>query len=176
MIEIRIIDALHKEDIKLPNEPFELFGKIIPSYDGKTWSYQLERYNSDEIEEMCFPDENYDYDAMSDSVFLGAYDNDTCVGLAVLQPSFFKYMYLYDLKVNKQYRGFHLGKMLMTKAKEIALQHGYQGIYTQAQDNNPQACLFYLNNGFYIGGLDTNVYTHTRQAGKADIILYCEAE
>ena len=59
--------------------------------------------------------------------------------------------------------------MLMEKAKEVAAAQGYCGIYTQGQDNNPGACLFYLNSGFYIGGLDTNVYRHTKQEGKADI-------
>lgn len=29
MMEIRIIDAQHKADINLPNEPFQMFGSII---------------------------------------------------------------------------------------------------------------------------------------------------
>lgn len=32
MIEIRRIDAQHKEDIRLPNEPFRMFGRIVLSY------------------------------------------------------------------------------------------------------------------------------------------------
>ncbi len=176
MIEIRIIDAQHKADINIPNEPFQMFGRIIPSYNGEKWTYTLRRFAPDNITEMCFPDENYDYDSMTDSIFLGAYYDEKCVGLAILQPGFFKYMYLYDLKVNKEYRGQHIGKMLIQKAKEIAVQNGYRGLYTQGQDNNPGACLFYLNSGFYIGGLDTNVYRHTKQEGEADILFYCEAD
>ena len=176
MIEIKEIDSLHKTDINIPNEPFSLFGRMAVSYDGKRWTYRLTAYPPECIEEMCFPDENYDYDAMTDSVFIGAYDGETCVGLAVLQPGFFKYMYLYDLKVNRRYRGQHIGKMLMEKAKTVAARQGYCGIYTQGQDNNPGACLFYLGNGFYIGGLDTNVYRHTSQEGKADILFYCDME
>ena len=175
MMEIRIIDAQHKADINLPNEPFQMFGRMIPAYDGKAWTYELMRFAPDDVTEMCFPDENYDYDAMSDSVFLGTYDGEECVGLAILQPGFFRYMYLYDLKVKGNYRGRHIGKMLIQKAKETAVQKGYCGPYTQGQDNNPGACLFYLNTGFYIGGLDTNVYRHTGQEGKADILFYCEA-
>ena len=125
---------------------------------------------------MCFPDEHYDYDAMHDSVFLGAYDGALCVGLAILQPGFFKYMYLYDLKVNSAYRGQHIGTLLIEKAKELAKHRGYSGLYTQGQDNNLGACLFYLHSGFSIGGLDTNVYRHTKQEGKADIIFYCESD
>ena len=176
MIEIRVIDALHKADIRLPNEPFQLFGRIVPTYDGTEWAYELIRFAPEEVSQMCFPDENYDYDSMPDSVFLGAYDEDQCVGLAILQPGFFKYMYLYDLKVSRQYRGRHIGTMLIQKAKETAAQNGYRGLYTQGQDNNPGACLFYLHSGFYIGGLDTAAYRHTKQEGKSDILFYCEAD
>lgn len=176
MFEVRIIDAQHKSDINIPNEPFQMFGKFIPSYNDGKWTYKSLQYAPEDVTEMCFPDENYDYDAMTDSVFIGAYDGEKCVGLAILQPGFFKYMYLYDLKVNGKYRGQHIGKMLMQKAKEVAVQNGYCGLYTQGQDNNLGACLFYLNSGFYIGGLDTNVYRHTKQEGKADILFYCEAD
>ncbi len=47
-------------------------------------------------------------------------------------------MYLYDLKVNRKYRGQHIGKLLIQKANEIAVQNGYCGLYTQGQDNNPK--------------------------------------
>lgn len=98
MIETKIIDARHKADINIPNEPFRIFGKIVLSYEGKNRAYKLLRFDSENITEMCFSDENYDYDFMTDSTFLGAYDGDKWVGLAILQPGFFKYMYLYDLK------------------------------------------------------------------------------
>ena len=176
MIRISEIDEQHKSDINISNEPFQMFGRIIPSYHDGRWTYELVRYATKDIAEMCFPDENYDYDSMTDSVFLGAYDGEYCIGLAILQPGFFKYMYLYDLKVNRKYRGQHIGQMLIKKAKEIAAQKGYCGLYTQGQDNNPGACLFYLNSGFYNGGLDTNVYRHTKQEGKVDILFYCETD
>ena len=113
---------------------------------------------------------------MENSVFLGAYDGDRCIGLAILQPGFFKYMYLYDFKVNRSFRSKHVGTMLIEEAKRIAKQSGYCGLYTQGQDNNLGACLFYLKSGFYIGGFDANVYRHTKQEGKADIIFYCESD
>lgn len=170
MIEVKIIDGAHKKDINIPNQPFSVFGKMLPSYAGE-WSYTVEKFS--DVTEMCFPDENYDYEAMSEyTTFIGAYDNGVCVGVAILQKGFFKYMYLYDLKVNVGYRKKGVGKLLIEKAKKIAVQLGYKGIYTQAQDNNLGACLFYLNAGFYIGGLDTNVYKGTAQEGKSDIIFY----
>lgn len=174
MTTIRPIDARHKADIRLPNEPFSMFGKIIPRYDGERFTHTLLRYAPSDVTEMTFPEENYDYDTMADSIFLGAYDGEKCVGLAILQPGFFKYMYLYDLKVCRAYRRQHVGQQLMEAAKQTALAKGYCGIYTQGQDNNPGACLFYLAAGFVIGGLDTHVYRHTQQEGKADILFYLD--
>lgn len=173
MIEIKIIDREHKADINIPNQPFSLFGRMIPSYTNEMWGYTIEKF-SDETT-MCFPDENYDYNAMSEnSTFIGAYADHVCIGLAILQSGFFKYMYLYDLKVNLEYRKKGVAKLLIDRAKEIALSSGYKGIYTQGQDNNLGACLFYLKAGFYIGGFDSNVYKGTTQEGKSDIIFYCD--
>lgn len=173
MIEIKIIDSEHKADVNIPNQPFLLFGRMIPEYTNEKWSYTIEKFKNET--EMCFPDENYDYDAMiENSTFIGAYDNNVCIGLAVLQSGFLKYIYLYDLKVNSEYRKKGVAKRLLDKAKEIALLSGYNGIYTQGQDNNLGACLFYIKAGFYIGGLDTNVYKGTKQEGKSDIIFYCD--
>ena len=64
--------------------------------------------------------------------------------------------------------------MLIEKSKETALEQGYRGIYTQGQDNNLGACLFYMKNGFVIGGLDTHVYTGTSGDGKSDILFYLD--
>ncbi len=176
MITAKIIDHTHKTDINIKNEPFPLFGRLIPSYSNEQWGYTIERFAEENITQMCFPDENYDWEALSrNSVFVGAYDGERCVGLAILQQAMLKYMYLYDLKVNADYRGRRIGTMLIDKSKEVALEQGYRGLYTQGQDNNLGACLFYLHNGFVIGGLDTNVYKGTSQEGKKDILFYCEA-
>ena len=171
-IEIRIIDREHKADISIPNEPFTIFGRLIPAYDGEKWSYTTELFP--EKSEMCFPDENYIFEEMSDCVFIGAYADEKCVGLAIMQDHWTKHMYLYDLKVNASVRGRHVGRKLMEKAREVALERGYRGIYTIGQDNNLTACLFYLANGFHIGGLDCDVYRGTNQEGKRDVLFYTD--
>lgn len=177
MLEIRIIDVEHKQDINIPNEPFLLFGRMIPSYTNEQWQNSIVRFREDEISETCFPDENYDYDKLSKtSVFVGAYDSNKCIGLAILQQAMMKYMYLYDLKVNRNYRGQQIGKMLIDKSKEVAVSQGYKGLYTKGQDNNLGACLFYLKNGFVIGGLDTHVYVGSSQERTSDILFYFDAD
>lgn len=173
MIATKIIDREHKGDINIPNQPFQLFGRMVPSYKDEKWSYEIVRFAEEDITEMCFPDENYDYDELSrNSAFVGAYDGDVCIGLAILQQAMFKYMYLYDLKVNGDYRGRHVGAMLIEASKKVALEQGYRGLYTQGQDNNLAACLFYLRSGFVIGGLDTYIYRGTSQEDKKDILFY----
>ena len=58
MITVAEIDRSHKADIRIPNEPFSLFGRIIPSYQNGKWEYQLVRYAPEHIWEMCFPKRN----------------------------------------------------------------------------------------------------------------------
>ncbi|MDE6055292.1 MAG: GNAT family N-acetyltransferase [Lachnospiraceae bacterium] len=175
MIEVKMIDKDHMQDINIPNEPFALWGRMIPSYKDEQWSYIVEHFDSQNVGQMCFPNENYDYMEMCrNSTFIGAYDGDTCIGLAILKDALLKYMYLYDLKVNKEYRNQGVASRLITKSEEAAAEKGYRGIYTQGQDNNLSACLFYLKYGFHIGGLDTNVYKGTTQEGKADILFYLD--
>lgn len=99
-----------------------------------------------------------------------------CIGLAILQKQWHKYLYLYDLKVNRSYRGQHIAARMVDVSCTYAKEHGYRGVWTIGQNNNLAACLFYVNHGFRIGGLDTDVYLGTSQEGKADIYFYRDAE
>lgn len=174
-ITIKRIDRSMAGDLRLPNEPFPLCGRILPTYHG-AWSYTVERFADADVGEMTFPDEPYDYDSLAEnSFFVGAYADGVCVGLAIYQQSWNRYLYLYDLKVKADYRRLGIGRALIEEGKAIAAGQGYRGIYTQGQDNNLIACLFYLNAGFCIGGLDTMVYRGTRQEGKCDIVFYLDA-
>lgn len=152
----------------IPNEPFSLWGKMIPSLQDGKWDYKTVTFPK--ATEMCFPD--FSYDTQDGGFYFGAYDGDACVGVAVLRKQMFKYLYLEDLKVNKNYRRHGIGGMLieacMKKAKELKMQ----GVYTVAQDNNLSACQFYLKQGFQIGGFDNRGYRGTNQEEKADIYFY----
>lgn len=175
MISIKEITHENQQDINIPNHPFLLIGRLIPSYQNQAWSSQAVLFESTEW--VTFPDENYDFEQIQDShIFIGAYDDNKCVGLAILQKPLFKYIYLHNLKVYADYRQQGLASMLIDKAKEIAQSKGYQGIYTIAQDNNLIACQFYPKVGFEIGGLDTRVYKGTAQEGKADLYFYLDCD
>ena len=174
-MECRVIDKEHSKDIHLKNESFSLYGKVIPTYLDEKWSYSIQFFPENEIAEMCFPDENYDYDELvKNHVFIGAYDGEKCVGLAVMADDMFRYMYLDDLKVCQEYRKQGIGKALVEKAIEVAHERNYRGIYTIGQDNNVSTCKFYLKTGFEIGGFDNRVYRGTSQEHKANIIFYLD--
>ena len=174
-IEIKRITEATKNDINIPNEYFTLWGRMIPTYNGSNWAYTIERFEENSIREMVFPDEDYDFHALTSSFFVGAYNElGKCVGLAIYEQAPFKYMYLKDLKVSVDYRGRSIGQLLIDEGKKIAAENGYKGIYTIGQDNNLSACLFYIKSGFMIGGFNTQIYAGTNQADKSNIYFYLE--
>ncbi|WP_304229691.1 GNAT family N-acetyltransferase [Lactobacillus kitasatonis] len=168
-IVIRKIDAAHNKDARIPNQPFEIWGRMIPSIDHGKWSYEVEK--NEKPTQDCFPDERYNV-TKDDATFLGAYDGDTCVGLAVLRKDMFRYLYLDDLKVNRDYRGQGVGGKLIEACMHKAEKLGMQGVYTIGQDTNASACLFYLKHGFDIGGFDNRSYRGTAQEDSASIFFY----
>ena len=153
------------------DETFPMFGRMIVRYDGTSWTYTTEEFPPSARSEMVFPEEEYDLDA-ADFFYTGAFDGNTCVGLAVWQRDMFRYLYLYDLKVTGAYRRHGVGKLLIDAGMEIARGQGLIGVYTIVQDNNLAAARFYLKSGFAIGGLNTRIYDGTSQADKHDIYLY----
>ena len=172
-IIIRKLDNAHALDARLPNQPFQLWGRVIPTLQDGKWSYRVQKSN--QIGEDCFPDEEYDV-TRDDRIFIGAYFEEQCVGLAVLRKEWYRYLYLDDLKVNADLRGHGIGGMLIEAAMEEAKALGLHGVYTICQDTNASACLFYLKHGFTIGGFDNRVYDGTKLEGTGNIIFYRELE
>ncbi|MPW14724.1 GNAT family N-acetyltransferase [Lactobacillus helveticus] len=167
-MNIQIKQITNLEDINIKNEPFTIWGKMIPSPKNGHWNYQIEKFKQSSM--TCFPDEDYQYD--KNTIYLAAYDKNKCIGLAILLKGMFKYLYLDDLKVSSAYRGQGIGSKLIAECMKNAKGEGMQGIYTIAQDNNLSACLFYPKNGFEIGGFNNRDYRGTAQEEKADIYFY----
>ncbi len=175
MIEVRKITPENRKDLLLKNEPFPMPGRFIPSLLNGEWSYRIEKFST--FSSMTFSDEAYDLDKIQQEGFaFAAYDNGQCIGLIVVKEKFWKYLYVHDLKVSTRERGKGVGTALMQAAKVEAVRRSAQGLYLHAQDNNLNACLFYLKEGFVIGGFDNHLYTGTSQQGKADITFYWDAE
>ena len=172
-IEIKVITKENEEALDLPNEPFLEEGRLVPIYDGKNWSYRIDRYPEELVTENCFPDEHYVFEQMGDG-FLGLsiYVDGECAGFALLYEKWNKWLYLDNLLVLKKYRRQGLGSALITEAMKLAASKEKRGINLICQDNNLQAAQFYLKNGFVLGGMDLLVYEGTKQEGKADLFFY----
>lgn len=172
-ITIRRVGADRVGDLRLPNEPFPLRGRLRVRYADGVFSWAAETWPEDRVTYQTFPEEDYDYEAMKDShFFVGAYLGERRVGLAIYEKPWNRWLYLSDLKVCREARRLGVARRLLEEGMAIAREEGYQGVSTICQDNNLNAALFYLRTGFQIGGLDTRVYDGTKQAGKSDILLY----
>ncbi len=173
MMTYQKITKKREKDLLLPNEPFDLLGKLLVTRSADQWAYATTLF--EQTQTMVFPDEAYSFETIDKKGFaVGAYDGETCVGLAIFEDNWNKYLYLMDLKVNKGYRKRGIASQLIAAGQEQAAQLNYRGLYTIAQDNNLGACLFYLREGFVIGGYNTMDYCHTSQQDKADVYFYLE--
>ncbi|MCR4939403.1 MAG: GNAT family N-acetyltransferase [Treponemataceae bacterium] len=65
-----------------------------------------------------------------------------------------------ELWVSEELRGRGLGKALMDKAKEVALQQKRRALILETQSCNTNAIGFYLSQGFELIGFDSCCYTN----------------
>ena len=171
MVEVRAITRENQADLNLKNEPFQMPGRLIPTLNDGRWDYRVAYF--EEPKSLCFPDENYDFEQCAkDGFVLGAYEAGKCLGIGIFRDTCWKYCYVSDLKVCAEARRRGIGKALMDAGMVEAKKRGYRGLYLHAQDDNLNACLFYLACGFRIGGFDNHIYNGTSQEGKADITFY----
>ncbi|MGO1931529.1 MAG: GNAT family N-acetyltransferase, partial [Ruoffia tabacinasalis] len=59
-MEYKLITKDEEAALNLPNEPVELYGKLVVSLNKKQWTYKEELFEQDE--EQTFPEENYIYE------------------------------------------------------------------------------------------------------------------
>lgn len=173
-MECRIVDAAHAAALALPNDPFPVFGRLVPALEDGAWRWSEELLPPEEVTWMRFPEEAY---TLGDGrTYLAAWDGPRCVGLAALEPGGYRYLYVYDLKVARDCRRKGVGRLMMRRAMDCAQEQGLRGLCLTVQDNNLAACRFYLSLGFEIGGFDNRIYRGTAQAGKADLTLYLDGD
>ena len=66
-----------------------------------------------------------------------------------------------DLVVLPEYRRKGCGKMLVDKAKEIAVKENFRAVFLDTHTCNTKAIDFYLSQGFDFCGIDTSYYSNT---------------
>lgn len=75
-----------------------------------------------------------------------------------------------ELWVAEELRGKGVGKRLMDKAKEIAMNQKRRAVWLETQSCNTNAIGFYLHQGFELIGFDTCCYTND-DIGKKEVRL-----
>lgn len=104
-------------------------------------------------------EENYsDYIDSPDQIVYLAYIENRTAGRIVLKRNWNNYALVEDIVVDKNYRGYGIGRKLIEQAKRWAHDGGMAGIMLETQSNNVKACEFYRNCGFVIGGFDFLLY------------------
>lgn len=157
--------ASNKADFNTANEPFEVIGRLIPKYEGGSWSSaeELFAYPHEKTYEPCDARPE-DYIGRPDrAVFFFTGPTDSvgdagCEGQIVLSKNWNGYALIEDLSVRKASRRSGVGSALFEKAVDWAKSAGLPGLAAETQDNNLAACRFYAKHGMVIGSVDVMVY------------------
>lgn len=157
-MEIIKMNRQNSMDINKANRPFEIIGKINPTfYDGK-WTYTEELYENPYVKEYPSDfDRNSYIDNPEKAVFF-AYLDMECAGQIVLKKDWNKYAFIEDLCVARSVRGQGIGTSLIQTAIKWVKESDLKGLALETQDNNLLACRFYAKCGFVIGSVNTMLY------------------
>ena len=112
-------------------------------------------------EEYDFPDRLYqDYWENAEAYGVAGDDGKLLACIEVCPEEWSNRLMVTELWVSEALRGKGVGKRLMDKAKEIAVQQKRRAIILETQSCNTKAIGFYLHQGFDLIGLDTCCYTN----------------
>jgi ribosomal protein S18 acetylase RimI-like enzyme len=146
--------------INLPNEPFQVIGKLIPCYNDGIWSATEEIF--DESYEKTYNDDfdyiNNDFIKNDDTaVFLYFCDN-IYAGNIIIWKHWNKDCHIENIAVRKDFRRQGIGKKLIGQAVIWAKEKNLKGLRLETQDTNLIACRFYQRCEFTLGSADTFLY------------------
>lgn len=92
-------------DINKPNQPFRVFGRIIPCLRDGAWSFTEELFSGPFTKR--YPDEDLNYRQFAvhpDKTVYFWYEGNACVGQIILGKYWNRYAYVYDLSVAADHR------------------------------------------------------------------------
>lgn len=164
-------------DINRPNQPFTIFGRLVPEFRNGKWTWTEEIY--DAPYEMHFPEEKLDYSQYignSDKIVFMAYADKECAGQIRLRRYWNRYCYIDDIEVGGKHRRKGIGRGLIDAAAQWAKAGGMKGIMLEAQDVNLSACRFYARYGFALGGVDTMLYGNFPNKDEKALFWYMRLE
>ena len=102
-----------------------------------------------------------------DGLWLVAESAGRLVGMVdVQQQAWRKAGWVWNIAVDRAYRGRGLGREMLERVLEWGRRQGLRAIILEAQTNNWHACRFYQRFGFQLSGLDDHYYTNRDVANK----------
>ena len=155
------------------------FLNVIKTVDGFNTTWQL----SEQPLEPPFVSTDYyldDYDLAeiagrlkrNDGLYLVVEENDQLIAMLDMEPQTWQHAaMLWNISVDRAYRGRGIGRELIRRAIEWARDHQLRGIRLETQTNNWPACNFYRRLGFQLGGLDDHYYAND-DLGVKEVALF----
>lgn len=172
-MEIVKLSADTIQDMNKANAPFEIIGKLKPTFANDQWTYAEEIYAHSYLH--SYPDDDCDYSLYienpNQAVYL-AYSDSQCVGQIVLRTDWNKYAFVEDICVSKSHRGQGVGTALIQKAVAWAKAKDLYGLALETQDTNLLACRFYSKCGFSIGAVNTMLYKNFSKPWADDTAIF----
>ncbi len=106
-------------------------------------------------------EENLYSDIIMKRYSYGAYLDDELVGVVIVDPRRWnESLFIAEIEVSDKYRGEGIGKKLLEKVEEKAIQGGFRAIGLETQNTNVPAIRFFQNSGYEIAGIDTSLYSN----------------
>lgn len=174
------IIKMKRENIQyynIPNEPFQVMGRLVPGLENGLWLVKEELYEAPY--EKFYPAEEIDFadyiDNPSKAVFM-YFDGEQCVGQVRIRVSWNRYCFVEDLAVARDFRGRGIGHELLKQARRWAEERELTGFALETQDVNLLACRFYRKYGFVLGGVDTMLYRNVGNAQEMALFWYFRFE
>ena len=122
-MEIVKLNSDMLKDMNKLNEPFEIIGKLKPTFVNDEWTYTEEIYSQSYLH--SYPDEDNDYSSYinnPDKAVFVAYSDKECVGQIVLRKDWNKYAFVEDICVSRSSRGNGVGTALMQNVDLVSEQ------------------------------------------------------
>ena len=124
-------------------------------YNSKEYNESLELRNKVMRKPLGFDLRNEDLNYEKDAIMVGAYENDTIIGVGVM--TYDKELFKVEcLCVDFDYQKSGIGSKLLTYLEELAKQHGGKVMCLEARVSAEK---FYIKHG-YIGGGEAYLHEH----------------
>lgn len=141
------------------NDPFPIFGELVPAYQDGRWTYSERLY--DDPHDTRFPEDRLvwaDYAANEDKAIYLAWLDEEPIGQIRMRKDWTRYAYIENIAVRRPYRKLGIGALLLAQAEAWARSRQLRGLSLEAQHDNLAACRFYAAQGLSLGGIDAGKY------------------